>query len=865
MNLFWILLLLGTLVNVKSWSSDESLDRLPGHLRPFEYNITLQPFIYSSDDYSDGYSDLLHGSMYGQVLIKFICVEDTTRIVLHSVDLNIQTVFLTESGSNIEIQEVLFDEKRDFLYIVADSGLVQGHTYSVNITYYAKIVDKEGHGMFVHNYPQGNSTAPNGARRAFPCFDEPEYKARFDIVLIRRHHMTALSNAHLQYTVDVSRRFSYKTDGSSWMADHFVQTPMMSTYLVCFVICEYSHIEATTSSGTLVRVWTRPEVIHLAGPSLSVAVSAQEWFEEYTGLQDPMQKMDHFARNSSKYPFGAAMENWGLITYDENLLVSHEEWSDSKQKALSFKVIAHEIAHQWFGNLVTCHWWNDNWLTEGFATNFERLPLENIIVSNSSEMAFVYDLMHVQSYDASTNWKPVSWDFKSFKTTPRSEIFGQQYSKGALILRMVEQVLSPETFQRGIQVFSMNPKQQAAIEYISDSDGSPLIMKEKFATWLYQSGYPIIHVSWDPILETINLTQSHFNPNAQEHPASEFNYKWNIPISIGDISNSALLHYGADIWMDRQDAIIEDVNIAGDWIMINIGAHTLCRVHYDQETFGHIAQQLKVDHQVIHPESRAQFIGDAFTLAQYGVISAVNALEAIQYFGKEREGLPWIASHRQLQQWITWIQRHADTWPLFQGYLRKLVDPVYNEIGWHKPKYDLFDRVSVDQRYAVFCFGIRHGTHDDWEFAYERFQLLSTSTFARAKDEMKSLQKALACSSDKETLLRYIAVINDMPQSTHYYSLSYLLTSQDGRWAVWDMLKNTTGNISSYSYLDNVLSKYGFMIGFASDEDYAELMEYGPSLKYFQRAEYLTSEGRNWVTNNLQAIHEWLSDGEVNR
>ncbi|ELU11982.1 hypothetical protein CAPTEDRAFT_216790 [Capitella teleta] len=637
MNSLWILLMLHILVNVKSWTLEESLDRLPGSLRPLEYNITLQPFIYNSDAYSTRSKD----SMNGHVKIKFLCVEDTTRIVLHSVDLHILKVFLTGLKSNIEIQEVLFDEKRDFLCIIVDSGLVHGHTYSVDIEYSAKIATKRGLGLFLHHYPQGNSTAdllwtqfsPNGARRAFPCFDEPEYKALFDVVIIRRHHMTSLSNAHLLYTENVTERVSVKNDRSTWMADHFARTPKMSTYLVCFVICEYSHIEATTSSGTLVRVWTRPEVIHLAGPSLSVAVSTQEWFEEYTGLIDPMYKMDHFARNAQKYIFGGAMENWGLITYDEKFLVSHEKWSDSQHKMQSFTIIAHEVAHQWFGNLVTCHWWNDNWLNEGFASKFENVPLEGIIVSDYSELEFLTHLIPVQAYDYPDAFmSSVSWNFESFSENEKKDIFAlEQYLKRYLRKFAYSTATSDDLWDCLTE--------QAAIEDISDSDGSPLIMKQKFDPWLYQSGYPIIHVSWDPIIKTINLTQSHFNPDLfQGYPASEF---------------------------------------------------------------------------------------------KYGIISAVNTLKAIQYLEKERNGLPWKLASDGLQQWITWIQRHTDTWPLFQvevfadfnvvlqEYLRKFVDPVYGGVGWDKPQDNYFDSLL---RLKIIELACQLGNEDCLRTANLQFQ-----------------------------------------------------------------------------------------------------------------------------------------------
>ncbi|ELU13808.1 hypothetical protein CAPTEDRAFT_195493 [Capitella teleta] len=848
--------------------------RLPRSLRPLEYNITLHPFIYTSkeESYSGGFNPTLKSYLDGHVQIKFLCVEDTSQIILHSKNLRILKVLLAESGSNIQIREVLVVAP-DLLYIVVNSDMLRGHTYLVDIEYTGKFVESSNKGgVFVNHYTQGNSTtyllwsqfSPYDARRAFPCFDEPEYKARFNIVLIRRHHMTSLSNAHLMYTENISIASSVRKDKGTWMADHFAQTPEMSTYLVCFVISEYSHIEATTSSGTVVRVWTRPEVIHKAEVSLGVAVSAQEWFEEYTGLLDPMQKMDHFAR---KEPYGGAMENWGLIVYDENILISHERWSDSQHQKASFGIIAHEVAHQWFGNLVTCHWWNDNWLNEGFASMFESFPLEGVLVS----------------------------------------------AYGAIILRMVQQVLTPQTFKRGIQRYLRkfaystatsddlwdSLSEQAVADNISDTDGSPLILKHKFDPWLDQIGYPTIHVSWDPVFKTIHLTQSPCNTTRDGYVlANGLDYKWNIPITIGDRSTSAALHSGVDVWMDRQDigktiyriskaslpcliAVVQNRNLTGDWIMINIGAHTLCRVQYDQETFKHIAEQLLKDHkvrlccitsaksrvtifvQVIHKESRAQFIGDSFELAEHGLISAVDALKAAQYLGKELEGLPWEMAIGRLQQWLTLIRRYASTWQLFQDYLRKLVYPVYEEIGWDKPQNDFFgsllrkrilqlscelgnedcirnaklrfqqwiiypDSVEVDQRFTVLCYGIRHGTQRDWDFAYNRSRLLMTCDLPRAKDEIFTILETLPCSSDTGTLLR-----------------------------------------SDYQHLFK-MGFENFITGFVSNADYSDLMELAPQSILHSDSAWTRlalkglAKDRAWVTNNIQPMHEWLSTRMVN-
>ncbi|ELU09285.1 hypothetical protein CAPTEDRAFT_221133 [Capitella teleta] len=895
---------------VSGWSTGPS-GELPNSLLPEEYTLLLHPNIYNPGGAPFDTS--------GRVNVIFLCVQDTDFIVLNSKNLQIHEVRVSDedSGSPLEIKEVLLEPESEFLVIEVSTSLNNGTRYSAEINFTGVLNSYYEGGLVWDQYQEGNTTKfltwsdmhPHNARTVFPCFDEPQYKAKFSVILLRKPHMTSLTNAHLLRTEE------WEDD---YLADYFAPTPEMSSYLLCFVICEFAHLEAYTSSGTLVRVWARPDVIEATELALSTAVSVQEWLEEYTGLPDPMQKMDHIALPSK----GGGMENWGLITYAEKILLWKNDWFDSSNKQSTAVTVAHELAHMWFGNLVTLHWWNDTWLNEGFASYFESSAMDDVLKWESRQLNLERRLLKTLGFDVSNTTSPVRPEIES--VWQAIEAFtGSQYSKGASILRMVQQVLTPETFQSGIQRYLENfaystatsddlwesLSEQAAIDGITDTDGSPLIMKQKFDPWLDQIGYPIVHVSWDPTTTTINLTQSHFNPEAHEFPNSEYNYKWNIPITIGDRSSSAALH-----------SVIEDESLAGDWIMINIGAHTLCRVQYDEETFEHIAEQLQTDHQIIHPESRVLFLEDSFSLAQYvhvysiiefrvtyslyryGLITFVDALKATRYMASELEGLAWMQVAQGLSYPIRVLHRYEETWQLFDQYLRELTDPVYQYVGWDSSEQeDIYfsflrkvvlglscwlsnedcllssnlrfqqwriepDSIAVDQRSVVYCYGVRQGTQSDWNLVHERYLNLTSSRWLHENEEKHRLRKALSCSSDVDILQSYLQLVltDQVPDASS--ALDELAGALYGRWVVWEHLKQNWRNETAIPSRRGSL--HSVVEGFVTDEDADEFAEfvltYPPQdaieEEILLSAEYIIEKNLDWVNTNQQPVHEWLDE-----
>ena len=353
----------GKIVSAIAEASEDE-HRLSQKVVPRNYQLTLSP-------------DLGTFSFTGKVVIEVDVLEPTSSVTMHAADIDNVSARAwkcgTDSSNGQAMTGVSFNEKKQQMTLEFAEAFPAG-AHSLEITFTGTLNDKM-HGFYRSTYKDPNGEEKvmattqfeaTDARRAFPCWDEPAFKATFDMTLIISDpKLTALSNMPVRST---------ETLDNGSVSYTYWRTPVMSTYLLAFIVGELESISGKTESGTEVSIYTTPGKLNQAEFALDTGIKVLNFFEEYMGIRYPLPKQDMVGIPD----FAAgAMENWGLITYRETALFATAESSASGKQRVAY-VIAHELAHQWFGNLVTMEWWSDLWLNEGFATWAGWVAIDNI-------------------------------------------------------------------------------------------------------------------------------------------------------------------------------------------------------------------------------------------------------------------------------------------------------------------------------------------------------------------------------------------------------------------------------------------------------------------------------------------------------
>ncbi|KGG50376.1 hypothetical protein DI09_73p40 [Mitosporidium daphniae] len=398
---------------------------LPSDVIPSDYVIELHVNLNSSE-------------FFGLVIVEIAIVNTTNKIVLNAKDLSIsrKSLLIIDSKNNI-----LYDDKKEQISFEFLRDFQTGMKGSLYVYFQANIGDK-----LIGFYKSTYNTNDGTIRRAFPCWDEPDKKAKFTISLQVRNHLTALSN--MNENVNVVKHISLSHE-EGWKIVSFATSVTMSTYLVAFVVGEIEFIEAFTKNGNIpVRVYAPIGFIHQGHFALDVGVKTLDFFTEYFGESYPLPKMDMIAIPDFA---SGAMENWGLVTYRMTLLLFDDQSSTLKTKQQVAYVVGHELAHQWFGNLVTMQWWSDLWLNEGFATWAGWLAADHIFPKWEIWTEFVVDdLQSGLALDSLRSSHPIEVPVRD--PSEISQIFDSiSYSKGASVIRMLEAYLGPKVFQKGLQ------------------------------------------------------------------------------------------------------------------------------------------------------------------------------------------------------------------------------------------------------------------------------------------------------------------------------------------------------------------------------------------------------------------------------
>ena len=641
---------------------------LPETARPSKYRIKLQP-------------DLKNFTFDGEQSVDLLILEATSTIVLNSIDLEISNTTLHANGTTLTSKSVTID--KDAETATLDFGeTIQPGDARLEMVFTGELNDKLM-GFYRSEYTSQDGETrylattqfePTDARRAFPCWDEPAKKATFEVTLVFSDEYQAVSNTPV---------VEEAVPGPGLKSVRFAETPIMSTYLLVFIVGNLTSIEERAAGGTTVGVWTTPGKEDQASFALDTSVKLLSYFNEYFGIPYPLPKLDHIAIPD----FAAgAMENWGAVTYRETALLVDPDNSSAGTRQRVAEVIAHEMAHMWFGDLVTMEWWDDLWLNESFASWMGNKAVDWLFPEWEMWTQFVnMDTNRALSLDGLKNSHPIEQAVKN--PAEVSQLFDAiSYSKGASVIRMLENFLGEESFRKGLNRYLSshmydNARTEDLWSALETESGRPVtaIMD----SWVKQMGYPVLQVESDRTggQTTLSVTQERFVYDRLlgdgEPDSDSDNEVWRVPVSASQGSEESAV----TVMDGRQTQI--DVPGSGDgWVKLNPLQTGFFRVNYSTEDWQRLVPA--IESLELHATDRLGVQNDAYALSRAGLLPVTQFLSLAQAYKNEGDASVWsdLASNlRDIEQLISDEAIH----PAYQGFAREIFGPAARKIGW-EPK-----------------------------------------------------------------------------------------------------------------------------------------------------------------------------------
>jgi len=712
--------------------------------QPVNYELIFEP-------------DLKKFTFQGQERIKFKVLKPTNKIILNAAELKIKDCFVEYKNQKVVPQKFIVDNDKELLTINLGQKISEDVELFLNFSgelnnklagFYRSQYFVKGKGKFLAT----TQFEPADARRAFPCWDEPEAKASFDITIIVDNSLIALSNMPIKKVRSVKGKKIFI----------FQRTPVMSTYLVYLLAGEFEFLQDKLGK-TLIRMVTTPGRKSEGKVALEFAKKFLKYYEDYFQIKYPLPKLDLIALPD--FPEGA-MENWGAITFRESELLFDPKISGVSTTQAIAEVIAHEFVHQWFGDLVTMKWWNDLWLNESFATFMAYKSIDSFYPEFDMWSNFL------------SRWTTSGLDLDALKSSHPievkvsspgeiGEIFDHiSYAKGASVLRMLENYLGSENFQNGLKKYLVRYRHGSATTdnlWSALSDVSKKPVKKIMDSWVKQQGYPIVEAS--KISSHLFLTQKRFL--LEPKPDST---QWFIPISIKDGENTQKLLF------DKHEMKVEqEFNDP----KLNVDQTGFYRVKYSKdllEKMRHLVASKKIGkidrfgiendlfHMCIagemHPDEYLSFISSYRNEDEYLVLSDIAGNLSFLYFltfGKEYQKKVVEFSKtffRRIFNKYGWKPNEGErfTDPLLRsmaiGALGKFGDE--NILGTAKQKFEEFvknsDSLDPNLRSVVYRLAA-------WQGSMETFkQLTALYKKTQNQDEQTRFLVALGNFRDEKIL-----------------------------------------------------------------------------------------------------------------
>ncbi len=751
-------------------------NRLPTTVVPSAYRLRLDP-------------DLGTASFTGSVEIDVDVTVPASSIVLNAYQLVLDVPVVRNAAGTSTEGSVAVDPELQRATLDFPSTLGVGeHTLVLS---FAGVLNDELAGFYRSTFEDEEGTThtiattqfeSTDARRAFPCFDEPAFKATFEVTLVAPAGMAAFSNS-----AQVGERAM--EDGRREI--RFAPTMRMSTYLVAFVVGPFEQTAARDVDGVPLRVVYRPGNAHLTSFALDVGEFALRTFAEYFAIPYPADKVDlvgipDFAPG--------AMENLGCVTFREAELLVDPARASQNELVNIASVIAHELAHMWFGDLVTMAWWEGLWLNEAFATFMQYICVDKFRPEWKMWVRFVGERDTGMTFDAVHTTRPIEFPVSS-PAEARAMADPITYQKGSSVLRMLEQYLSPEVFRDGIRHYlrahaygnTVTSDLWASLQAVSERPVGQIM-----DTWVRQGGHPVVSVDAEQLCQRPFML-------APPEGDSAIGSHWLVPVVARPLDSA-----GTHVQLLRETC--EPFDCARP-ALVNAGGSGVYRTSYAPEQLAAIVERLDALSEI----ERAVLVDDTSALAFAGDRTVADVLAVASRLGTAVEPTVW----ESVDRFLGFLDRavDADQRPLLAARVQALMGPLFAELGWN-PSPGEDERTQVLRATLVRRLGTTGEDVDVRQEAVRRFDRgdlegdLAMSVVAvvaglNRPGDYEEMIRRLEAAPDPQTERRYqhgVALFTDEALVVRAYENVFdTFRLQDAPYVIFRLVSNRVGGLAVWS------------------------------------------------------------------
>lgn len=813
----------------------------------------------------------------------------TGRLTFHQKGLKITSATVTrhdkKGDQSYEIGRINNQDSFDEVRLHSEAQFMPGdYTIAMEFT---GVISRPMNGiypcLFEHDGQQKKLIATqfesHHAREAFPCIDEPEAKATFDLTVITPAGETTLGNTPMK---------EQRKDAGIQITT-FETTPVMSVYLLAFVTGDMAYAESKTKNGTVVRSYATPDNAELLEYSVHAGIGILEFFEDYFDIAYPLPKLDMVALPD--FAVGA-MENWGLMTFREQCLLVDKVSTGIETKQLVALVVAHEISHQWFGDLVTMKWWDDLWLNESFANMMEYLAVDALHPEwNIWEQFVSHEGVSARRRDSLADVQPVHTGVNH--PDEISTIFDTSivYAKGGTLLHMLMHYIGQDAFRAGLKAYFEKHKYGNTVaadlwNALGDSSGQNI--GNFMHDWLERPGYPLVTIDWQPGTETLKLTQQRFLTDMKAEIKDT--KPWQVPLATTQPLDKSLF-----------DGVGDSLTYAGDAydpLLFNHDGRSYFLPYYAQPS--HLEQvENGIKAGKVDTIDRILLLDNYNLLQRGGVTSTTDLLDLIAAYEGETSENVWGALAMSIAEARKLIEGDETAEEQLNSLIRKLVAPLVEKLGWDDGPADdaqtlrlrsliislaagsktpavideglrrfaAFKKPSdlpASTRSVVFYVGARYGSDADFTKLFEMHGKIINA------DEKEEIAGGLTGAKDQSRYKQLIGLLNgeEIRRQDLMHWFAWLLRNRYSRIDTWDWLKTNWDWVKAEFSSEKTFGYFARFCGgvFSHEAELKDFQEFfTPKLSIIAMAREITLAEQEiisrvaWRERNEAAVKTWLA------